>query len=419
MRLLLFFSVVFLFLSLSMAFADQHVSITLSRYVHASGETVQAEISLSNPARELTSKQIKVRDASGVVVNVAPFLLQLHDQYFLYFDLPEILQEGAYTLSLENVPFVVNGTLIEETHTVEFSVEAHQPILAVRPGGLVITDDLEEFQLRVVNLQQTTNVTLHSPEWITHPYSSEQIINEGTTRLLKFTIDQTHLPPVDTVEHLSLSYDRYTYDIPLYYYHTTTARDDGSALEILNGVTFINRTLRQDQTLQGIILVSNPRTTPVSLTLSVSGPVASLVSATLDTSSLDPHQNATLNVLINPLRTGAPGTYEGKITLGSGTSSLTIPLAITLYSQSQQLLIANGTESGKPADTQTTQDFRILDSFNYTQPTGGTTKKSGNVGLIITILLLLLVAVLYYISRKKVTTTKGFDEYIQGIEKKR
>lgn len=398
--------------------ADGHVSFTLSRESYGKGETVQATITLVDPARALETKDIKIRDQAGVVVNVAPFLLDLHDHSFLYFDLPLDIEEGTYTLNLEALSFVVNGTLVQETHSTTFLVDVHQPRLAIRPGGVVITDDIPEFQVRLTSISETTNVTINAPEWISHPYQSGQVVTEGTTRFLRFVIDRERLPSVDVVGSLVLSYGNAAYDVPLYFYATTAGSDDGTRLEIVNDVRSINRTLRQDQTLQGEIVFSNTGDETLSLTLVVDGSVAPYVSTTLDRSSLAPSQDAALQVLVNPFKNAPPGTYSGFIRVGDGISSLIIPVTIAIASLDDRTFTVVGPSPDEPSDQEPQQTFRILDPLNYTQPPVEERNVRG-VGLSITILLLVLVAVLYYLSRKKLTTTKDFGEYIRDVEKKR
>ena len=108
--------IIFLILLSASAYADE-ISFRAFREKFSPGDTLQLEISiLSKPEFPMESKNIKFRSSSSENIRIAPFLTKLNDTlYFLSFDIPQGLNDGIYSVVIENLLFKENGKLVEKS----------------------------------------------------------------------------------------------------------------------------------------------------------------------------------------------------------------------------------------------------------------------------------------------------------------
>jgi len=259
MKAILLFIVLLLY---ALATSAQEELLTLDVYATeiSPGETVQAEIFTLDPIAEPKAKDIKLYKGE-TPVTIAPFFSKLEDNhYFVYFELPLSAGDGEYTLKVEKISFIVDSILQHVTQETSFTVTTTPPSVEIFPGQFYVFNTAK--QVLIVNMQSKdvqTNVQITTPEFITHPYTSPQIVEVNKIRKFKLTIDPSSVQGI-TKEEIVITYGAKTMIIPIWVVGQGTVT--GSSEEVLTFIVAgntITYSIDADETLKGSMVNLNLR----------------------------------------------------------------------------------------------------------------------------------------------------------------
>jgi len=394
------------------------IETSLMKGEYAPGETVQADISLDNPVEDPKLTSISLTEGK-TKVSITPFLKKVSvNHYFLFFTLPLTAKNGTYALHLSNIPFIVNGTLKEVSSAYNITVKKEGPFISLFPGVFIISDE-KDIQLAVTNKGQSTFLTVQTPPFISHSYQQPQTLNEGATRTLKFTL--LPLPEEVRQANITLLYEK-EYIIPLFF-ASQQQPPQGNEGEEKNPIVFItesaaiNRTLKQQVTLEGDLTIKNTlNTTAENISVFLTGDLVEIGEVTPSLLTLHPLGEVVIHLVFNRRKSLEKEYYTGGVAAMYHDYALFFPITLRRLSEPSSggiETMLNETRAEPSKHQQAQETF-----FNYTfaQKVKGAQKHPTLISFII----ILFVVMLIMMWMKKTTTKKRtFSEYIKEVEKKR
>lgn len=399
--------VIFLILLSASVYAEE-LSFSAFREKFSPGDTLQLEISvIAKPEFPMESKNIKFRSSSENI-RVAPFLTKLNDTlYFLSFDIPQGLSDGTYSVVIESILFKENGKLIEKSLKKDINVVYSEPILSISPAFFISG---QQISLEVLDKKKTTEITIGSPRQLEHVYSSPQSIQEGKSRLFKFTQIDSDFAQL----FINLSYEGSSYSIPVYNLKSAASSSSNettivpttlsSSMEFKAPQLSIDRSIEKDTILEGPITLSNSGDSDITdVNLSLTGNLASIVSVyPTEINVLKAHESAEVIVSINKEQNPSEESYSGTLEAVSGSSKASYSINIKVLSEKSEVVppTENTGTQGTSSESSDIQGYNNLLNLSATYEEKPPEKISSS--LIITILTLLAGIVIYFFSKKKV-----------------
>ncbi len=172
-----------------------------------SGETLQVKITEFS---DLDVSDLSLINSDNI--NVGKILLNLPDgNYFAYFDLPNDLATGSYSIFVEGMK---NGEYTNESES--FYITYHnltKDYISVKPGGFVISDGNDQVDLSIFNWgAKTLDLFVTSDEGI-NPVRTGLSIESGASRTLTINVDES----IVDEKILTLTYSNGTMYIPFFF----------------------------------------------------------------------------------------------------------------------------------------------------------------------------------------------------------
>ena len=308
----------------------QELQLTLPRTTYSQGETVQLAISTNETlVSPLSVQGIKVTDERDAKIVVGIGFVKINPQnYYIYFEIPNQLNTGTYTIHVLNALYrKADGTNARTSNRINFNIQQHDPALSIRPAIFTRSiQPLEQpgFQITLTNkasipldvqfstdadfiLLPVQKATLPSQQATTltvntkvagrkeHTFSGNVLIKyEGgeysvPVLLKRFEAPETEQPLIKEP----------TTEQPLV---PIIEEDYKDSLQFLIGFKTVNQSLKQEQTLEGNFPLKNQgESTLHDLTFKVSPQLAPYVNLSIiSLSKLDPGQVITVELTLNP-----------------------------------------------------------------------------------------------------------------------
>ncbi|MDP6641842.1 MAG: hypothetical protein QGF74_00460, partial [Candidatus Nanoarchaeia archaeon] len=139
-------------INISIALAQ--VDINIYRDNYSSLETLQAEITLDNPTKNLSANDITIDNTK-----IAPFIFNLaENKYFVYFDLLN-LESKNHSL-IVNSRFLIDNALTDVQRSKEFNIIDSDSSLSIKPAILFIDEnDLKQsYKITLKNNKDTDDI---------------------------------------------------------------------------------------------------------------------------------------------------------------------------------------------------------------------------------------------------------------------
>ncbi len=125
------------------------------------GETLQVEILIPNSASEINSKNILISNNTDEIK--LGFILKkiTNEYYFLYFNLPEDIQDGCYILEVKNILYKENNVLKETQISNNFTINSKisRDLFTIQPAILQFEKNTPYTQVLIQN-KETKTITL-------------------------------------------------------------------------------------------------------------------------------------------------------------------------------------------------------------------------------------------------------------------
>lgn len=385
----------------------------LYRETLAHGETVQLEFSLNNTARDITPLNINLYDPNNVRKSVSPFLKKVNDKYYLYFDLLSNLEDGLYDIVLKNISVYENGILKDKSYKINMSVKESQSKISINPAFIFLDKETTNFNLRVKSIGAINQIKIETSQLIDHTYSDPQTIQQSRERLFKFKVKPNFNIP--EVNEIKITYgDRY-YVIPLIFTSEISSEEilQIKPFEIISDTRSINKTIKRDQTISGLISIKNNLNTTLSLIYRFTGNIKDISAVEISNNLIPPNSTADLNLIINGNKSSSLNEYSGNLELEALQNKEIIPIFVRFIEEPS----IEEDEIVIPKEEKPKEEEEEVFDLNYTAPQQQP-KRSKQTWFIVLAIILIIAAVIYYLSKKKSVQQKEFSEYVGGIEKR-
>jgi hypothetical protein len=394
------------------SYAQEMIEVHLHKETYAPSGTVQADITLTDPTKPLSPQNIALMH-EGNTVAISPFLKTVEpNKHVLFFNLPLTAEEGEYELSLNNLLFMVEGTLQEQTHTTPFTITKEPPYLAVFPGVII---DETEIEITLTNKQQTTTLMITTPPFISHIYQEEEILNEGASRTFKFTLDPANMNTSKTA--ITFTYEK-EITVPIYL-TTQEPTPPGPpvpssivALEFETNITSLNKTLEPLEVLKGSLPVNNLGTEMVNANVYIIGNLNDIATVTPSTLTLLPQEQVTLEIMVNEDKAAPEGTYRGSLVVEYNDTIMEFPMAFTVLKKQELDITITTNETTEEPQQDIFEPF-----FDYGPPVPPPEKKTSFRLIIITIVIILFIAGFMFL-KKQTTKKQTFEDYLKKSSKR-
>ncbi len=405
---------VFLLLSLSFSVhAQELISSKLYKDVYSPGETIQLEIFTQDPIKDPQSKDISLTQ-DDTKVAISPFLKKINqDHYFLFFNLPLTIKDGSYKLGISNIPFIVNGILQEQSHSVGLNIKKELPLLSISPGIILPDDNLE---ITVSNKGQSTSVKITAPSFISHVYQQPQLINEGTSRKFIFNVDQSKIEAESA--NITISYEK-EYVIPIIFSAQITSpqqpiQQNPDPISFITSLPYLNRTIREDKTFEGTLVIKNMLNKTLNdISIYLIGDLDEITEFSPESITLPPLAELGIDIIVNKEKSLKKPSYSGSLV--ATYQGFSMPFSMDFIREEKPKKEEVATQPTVKEAQEEDQD--IEDFFNYSvapQPE----KKQKHTTLVIFLVILAIGLVIYILFKKPITRKQSFSQYIKKMEKR-
>ncbi len=427
-------ALVFLFLftilcNLVFAQTDDLIQLTPLTSQLSQGEVYQTEIILKNPINPLKPQDIKLYSSTNILQPLAPFLKEISpNHYFLYFEISQTIQDGDYTLKIEDQSFLINNVLQQVTQEEPISILNSQPTIAITPGFFYLNLD-KQAQIQITAKSQTDEpIAFQLPEYITHPYITEQTLTSNIPRTFTFSYDTTNAITSE-IKFISNSKE---YTIPILVEEQITQEESNKSNQTtqnqeglkdpigfrIEGSKLIKQINKEDSEEGNLYMYNKLETTLNNLNIKLTGNLNQIISLQQKSiNSIQPLSNFSIYLSINKDKTPTLDYYSGDLIIYNEeySSPLNIEIIIeeTIKTESFPEQEVTVTETEQTTETASpVQDVIPWDLAGEYQE-----EAQENAAPIVAIILpLLVIAILVFIlsGKKKKTKTKKFSDVIKN-----
>ncbi len=374
------------------------LSFDIAKNAYMPGETFQAEILFNVDLEDgLSVSDFEVLK-DGNEIEVAYSLIELNSSYYyLYFDIPNDLDEGNYTLVIKNLVYVEEGVLLEENYERSLEIFNKQgKVLAVSSGVIVVEnvwdENIFDFEVRN-NGNETVNVDISSSSFIKLS-NQELTIDSGETENFQIFVDAWN----DEIKgHVVIGYGGF-YDILIWlpYFEEEEESIEQVDIAFLN-IDEINQTLDLEEERSGPLKIKNTGSVTLqNLVFGVSDDLQQVLRIKLENvDSIGPGEVVDQYVWINE-RDVNPGFYFGYLTISNDQISKSLPVSIKLLSKG----IGDDNETVVVDD-----DLNGTTDYNYSEDDFVVEEENSRVWIwflfIFVLLLILLFGFVFYRKKKR------------------
>ena len=395
--------------------AQDMLHITPYKSEYAPAETVQVDILLDQSSVKDIGETNILLTQQGLKVAVAPFIEKITDwQYVAYFTLPLTIQEGSYELKVDKVNVLVDNVLQEISQTIPIVIAKQPPYLSISPGFIILGTQ-KEIKITVTNKGPQTSISLVTPSFLAHVYQEPQVMNQGTSRTFKFTVNGTVTPD----QQIGVIYEK-EYAIPIILPSLAPSMPPPQEEPVLSSNPFVfvapterlERTIDEKKVLKGTIALKNLRNeTLQGVSLTLVGNLSSLVYVSPSGFDVQPFGQQNITITVNEKKQAPLEKYSGSLVATYQGFSLPYEMSFTITHAPSISITTNETIT-KPQQQDELEYF-----FNYTvQPTAKTLKR--NYALWSLIIALALGILFSYLLKKQTVRKQTFGEYVKKIQKK-
>lgn len=308
---------------------------------HIPKETLQAEILIPNLVSELSSKNIKITDESDNEIKIGFLLKKLTEEYyFIYFDLPENLQDGSYNLIIKDITYNENNILREEPVSNKFKINSsiQRDLITIQPGILEFKTTTP-YQKLIIENKESKTITLPittSNELI--KVSSEEIIIPANSQ--KEITVYTEKLEEGTKEFITLA----NYQIPVWVLEGIPITERGVfsfsiedekeiMLDKLSADLFKNQIAYED-----IFIKNNLNETLTDISIFLTDDLKSIIELdTIFVKELKPNEKITEYFLVNSKRDPKFPSYSGDLIVKTNGYEEKLPITITIIQEETQI----------------------------------------------------------------------------------
>jgi len=379
----------------------QEINLFQSEYV--AGETFQAWVYDAM----LSSSQISVL-YNNTEISISPLLVEHNTDVFVYFDLPESLQNGSYT-------FVAGGS------QVPFMVSIGSPVLRVKPPVVILDKDAISFSIELRSVEGAATVQVNSSDSALRPRRVELDVAADSSRSLFVDYDYAD---VQGDAEILLMYGLESYRIPILLIeeaapveNVTLVEENVTEVPVVpeKALVFlvtenVSLTINYNESQFGDLKVQNILAVPVSnLVYRLTGNLADVV--TLNVSGIETLNAGEIFVQrlwVNKANESSIGNYTGEVILENDQYSVALSLAVT---------VTNTTVSAPAAGGVITElNYTIVPIEGEALEEEGAGRGTIIIGVVLIIMLLILIILVALKLRQR--QEKKFHEYIEETKKK-
>lgn len=406
------------------------INFNSERDIISPGETYQTEIIIQNPVGTLEKTDIRLYNSNNISLPIAPFLGELsQNRHYLYFQIPETYEEGMYELRIEDQNFLINGILQGIAFSKQIVLEKASPSVQVTPGFFNLDSNSSgELTIILESKDVATSVNFQVPDYITHPYITEQFINSFNPRTYELNFDNPSPAKINLIfENKSLS-------IPIYVggvLGSNMSNDSQNQVEKEDLITFnvdngkLVKELFRNQSIEGNLNLGNNKNESIGqlnilLSPNLSG-VISLDSFTI--TGISPSSNFSVFLKINPLKNALPGIYDGVLTLTNERIESSLDVSITVLDLPREQEFTEETippyrEEKPPINKSEKSEIEEFIPWTIPEDVQQQEELRSVQPFIYLILFLLVVAILIFLlSGKKTVKKKSFSDVIRESQK--
>ncbi len=410
--------------------SEDLIKITPYNIELSPGEVFQAEILLEDPASELKKQDIKLYSSTNTQQHIAPFLKELSkDYYFLYFELPFPLENGNYTLKLENLNFIINGVLTELEAESKILISTIEPSVSVTPGFFLLEQKIGQIFLTTESKDIATEVSFQTPDFISHPYTTNQPLNPNTPRKFTFDYDISQIKDYKT-QNIILNYGSKIFKIPLFI--LTQDPSEGpleSPIEFQVDGDLLKKQVESTQTLEGSLFMKNKlNQTLQNMEIRLTGNLPYILQIEPNSlSEILPLEDFSVFMTINKDKSPTEKSYNGQLIIKNSeySSALDISVEILETQQPKNYTVIEYNKTTQDLE-ETTQEENVSDQvydvipwdLELSEETPEETKGSVKIFTLFVIFLLAVAIIIFFLSGKKTVKKKKFSELVQEAQKK-
>ncbi len=383
----------------------QEITSNLYQDVYQPGETLQLEFTVKDLAAEPSTANIKLFDFSDNEIKVAPFLIKTDQNYFVYFDLPENLQDGSYKVVLNKLKIDSANFLKEVNHEINFNLTKKTSVVSINPAVFIINKD-SELQIQLNNKGPLVAVELTSSDFIKHPYTKSEQLTGLSSRKFYFDADLEGII-YNTKGYININYSNESYTIPVFV--ITGSSEPLPAFEFITELTSLSKTLNKKEELSGGLGIRNVLNEDLKdVYFELTSNLNEIIKLNITHLPLLKSQSIINEFFeINKDKNPKLDSYTGNFIVKSGKYSASFPIYIKFIADSE---IPKEVEPIK--ETEKEQEL-----FSLPPPVPVSTKQESKSGLYLIILVLLIVAAIIYKLSRKEKQKKSFKEYLSGIKR--
>ncbi len=337
----------FFFLILLLPIANAAEIITYKN-AYYNQETISGFINLEDlENKEITTSDLGLYNKDNERENIALSLIRLDlNNYVYYFNLPNNLELGEYSISIKNFISSENNKLTYKNISTNFNLKSSNYSISVDPGIIVVDNinDQNLFELQLFNNMKKTNITIKSTDFARISNYFLEIENKSSLTIqILLNKDYDYKDMVNG--HVNISYVNGEYAIPIYV-RTYNTNQQKIKIEPIEKQSYINITIFKNESINGPIRFKNTGNSFTGqIGFLLTGNINDVIQLELLTyPGLQTNQTLIQNLYINNNKDAAPGNYSGLLVLKYDNRSLDFPIYITIASSEIQL-ISNNTES--------------------------------------------------------------------------
>lgn len=427
MKIKILFLFILFFISINVFAQQSLIEISLLKENYLPAETLQTEIFLNqDPERELAVTNIFLRDNSNQNIKIAPIFTEIEkNHYFVYFDLPQDLEEGSYSFTVEKVLFKKDNILTEVIETKIFNLTKEDlPILAIKPAVIVVDVENPKFEIKVENKGDIPiGFTIETTEKILHLYKTPITLQASRSRTFKFTINTSEIKE-NLKENLVINYSR-SYTIPIYIFKEKIEEVEEKEIETIKFITelsYLEKTIEKDLTLKGALKFQNLlNETLHDLNFKLTGNLADIVRLNLTyLEKIEAGETLEQYIWINEEKNPQQEKYFGEFVLTTTEGySATFPIYIDVEIEKP---VEEVPEIEEVEEIPEEKEEEISFEFFPTEPEEEIEieeEKRSKVGIVVGVLAILIILIVILFSKRKKPTPKTFKEYVSEVEKQR
>ncbi len=409
-------------INISIALAQ--VDINIYRDNYSSLETLQAEINLDNPTKNLSANDITIDN-----VKIAPFIFNLDkNKYFVYFDLLN-LESKNHSL-IVNSRFVIDNALTDLQKSKEFNVIDSDSSLSIKPAILFIdkNDIKQSYKITLKNNKDSNDILDVSVNLTSDfLYPARKILSfvrNEEKNLFIFTQQG-----VIEDSKIILTYDR-VYEIPIIIKSTEEIQgsEETNVEEIEEKASFVTaessliRTLNTGQVISSSLEFKNNLDRNLDIKFYLTGNLDEVIRLKTTQITLSSNKEDSQTLFINEQK-NAKGTYSGSLMLEADGYTEEFPIELTFVDEEETIIDEFNEENEENPDDflePIGEDFTpgvdlgIL-NFSEEQPTQEG-KNSSLFSVMLTVIVVLLLLIIFYLMKIQ-KPRKNFKETISSIKK--